>query len=283
MAKKHKSFWAKWRFKYRLSVLNENTLEEAWHARLSRLTVFAWIGLLFLLTFGTFTLLIYYTPLKRYLPGFEDAGVRELVTAEAMRVDSLQILLQHQEEYIDVLRNVMSGELKLDSVTLLDSLTIIQREKLALQKTQREQDFCEEVEQQEQFNLSQVIVETGALQYVFYRPVSGVLLESFEPNIGRYGVSIMTSANELVMATLAGRVVVAEFSMEHKWVVILQHEDNYLSVYKGMNRLQVQRGDVMRAGEVIGRMGDDDEAMRNLDFELWKKGVPVNPEDVMVY
>jgi septal ring factor EnvC (AmiA/AmiB activator) len=66
-------------------------------------------------------------------------------------------------------------------------------------------------------------------------------------------------------------------------VVILQHEDNYLSVYKGMNRLQVQRGDVMRAGEVIGRMGDDDEAMRNLDFELWKKGVPVNPEDVMVY
>ena len=200
-----------------------------------------------------------------------------------MRVDSLQILLQQQEEYIDVLRNVMSGELKLDSVTSLDSLTIIQREKLALQKTQQEQDFCEEVEQQEQFNLSQVIVETGALQYVFYRPVSGVLLESFEPNIGRYGVSIMTSANELVMATLAGRVVVAEFSMEHKWVVILQHEDNYLSVYKGMNRLQVQRGDVMRAGEVIGRMGDDDEAMRNLDFELWKKGVPVNPEDVMVY
>lgn len=281
--KKRKSFWVKWRFKYRLSILNENTLEETWHARLSRLSVFAWTALLFLMTFAIFTLLIYYTPLKRYLPGFEDAGVRELVTMEAMRVDSLQIILNQQEEYIDVLRAVMSGELQPDSVTSLDSLTIIQREKLALEKTEQEKAFCAEVEEQEQFNLSQVNIESTTPQYVFYRPVSGVILETFEPNIGRYGVTIMTSANEMVMATLPGRVVVAEFSMEHKWVVILQHEDNYISVYRGMNRLQVKRGDVLRTGEVIGRMGDEDDTNRHMEFELWKKGVPVNPEDLMVY
>jgi len=281
--KKRKSFWVKWRFKYRLSILNENTLEETWHARLSRLSVFAWTALLFLMTFAIFTLLIYYTPLKRYLPGFEDAGVRELVTMEAMRVDSLQIILNQQEEYIDVLRAVMSGELQPDSVTSLDSLTIIQREKLALEKTEQEKAFCAEVEEQEQFNLSQVNIESTTPQYVFYRPVSGVILETFEPNIGRYGVTIMTSANEMVMATLPGRVVVAEISMEHKWVVILQHEDNYISVYRGMNRLQVKRGDVLRTGEVIGRMGDEDDTNRHMEFELWKKGVPVNPEDLMVY
>ena len=281
--KKRKSFWVKWRFKYRLSILNENTLEETWHARLSRLSVFAWTALLFLMTFTIFTLLIYYTPLKRYLPGFEDAGVRELVTMEAMRVDSLQTILNQQEEYIDVLRAVMSGELQPDSVTSLDSLTIIQREKLALEKTEQEKAFCAEVEEQEQFNLSQVNIESTTPQYVFYRPVSGVILETFEPNIGRYGVTIMTSANEMVMATLPGRVVVAEFSMEHKWVVILQHEDNYISVYRGMNRLQVKRGDVLRTGEVIGRMGDEDDTNRHMEFELWKKGVPVNPEDLMVY
>ena len=281
--KKHKTFWAKWRFKYRLSVLNENTLEEAWHARLSRLSVIALMGLLFLLTFGLFTLLIYYTPLKRYLPGFEDAGVRELVTMEAMRVDSLQIVLNQQEEYIDVLRSVMSGDLQTDTLITLDSLAIIQRERLALEKTEQEKAFCAEVEQEEQFNLSQVSVASDAPQYVFYRPVGGMLMESFQPTIGQYGVSIMTSANEVVTATLAGRVVVAEFSMESKWVVILQHEDNYMSVYRGLNRLQVKQGDVVRSGEVLGRMGDEDNIDRHLEFELWKKGVPVNPEDVMVY
>lgn len=281
--KKHKTFWAKWRFKYRLSVLNENTLEEAWHARLSRLSVIALMGLLFLLTFGLFTLLIYYTPLKRYLPGFEDAGVRELVTMEAMRVDSLQIVLNQQEEYIDVLRSVMSGDLQTDTLITLDSLAIIQRERLALEKTEQEKAFCAEVEQEEQFNLSQVSVASDAPQYVFYRPVGGMLMESFQPTIGQYGVSIMTSANEVVTATLAGRVVVAEFSMESKWVVILQHEDNYMSVYRGINRLQVKQGDVVRSGEVLGRMGDEDNIDRHLEFELWKKGVPVNPEDVMVY
>ena len=281
--KKHKTFWAKWRFKYRLSVLNENTLEEAWHARLSRLSVIALMVLLFLLTFGLFTLLIYYTPLKRYLPGFEDAGVRELVTMEAMRVDSLQIVLNQQEEYIDVLRSVMSGDLQTDTLITLDSLAIIQRERLALEKTEQEKAFCAEVEQEEQFNLSQVSVASDAPQYVFYRPVGGMLMESFQPTIGQYGVSIMTSANEVVTATLAGRVVVAEFSMESKWVVILQHEDNYMSVYRGLNRLQVKQGDVVRSGEVLGRMGDEDNIDRHLEFELWKKGVPVNPEDVMVY
>lgn len=284
MVKKRKGYLAKLRFKYRLSILNENTLEETWHARLSRLSVFVWAGLLFLLTFGVFTLLIYYTPIKRYLPGFEDAGVRELVTMETVRIDSLQMVVDAQKEYISVLRSVMSGELEMDSVTSVDSLAIVQRERLNLEKTEFEKAFCAEVEEEEQFNLSQVNVTNITPQYVFYRPVRGVLLNSFAPNLGQYGVSIMTSAEEVVMSVLSGRVVLVDFSMDHKWVVVVQHEDNYLSVYRGMNRLQVKMGDAVQSGEVLGRMGDTSEnAHVQLEFELWKKGVPVNPEDVIVY
>lgn len=282
--KKHKSFLAKLRFKYRLSVLNENTLEEAWHVRLSRLSVFVWTGLFFLFTFGVFTLLIYYTPLKRYLPGFEDAGVRELVTEESIRMDSLQMVLSQQDEYISVLRDVMAGEVGVDSMMSLDSLTIIQRERLNLEKTELEKEFCAAVEEEEQFNLSQVSVENVSPQYVFYRPVRGVLLDTFAPNVGQFGVSIITPPDEVVMSVLSGRVVLVDFSMEHKWIVVIQHEDNYLSVYRGMERLQVSMGDTVRSGEVLGRMGESEEESRVLlEFELWKKGIPVNPEDVIVY
>jgi hypothetical protein len=63
-----KSFLHKLRFQYRVSVLNENTLEESWHIRLSRLSVLIYGSSLVLGTFILLTILIFTTPIKYYLP-----------------------------------------------------------------------------------------------------------------------------------------------------------------------------------------------------------------------
>ncbi len=67
---KFKSFLQKIRFQYRVSVLNENTLEESWHVRLSRFSVFMFASTFVLLTFILLTILIFTTPIRHYLPGY---------------------------------------------------------------------------------------------------------------------------------------------------------------------------------------------------------------------
>lgn len=279
---KHKSLLEKIRFKYRVSILNENTLEEAWHARLSRFSVFVWTCVFFLITFTILALLIFFTPIKRYLPGFEDASVREVVTNELMRVDSLQSALDIQNEYITVMRSLLSGEIQADSITSIDSLTLIQRERISLEKSQAEQEFCAKVEEKDLFNLTQSTAVTS--QYVFFRPVRGVISASFDPLNNQFGIVLATAPDEIVMSVLSGTVVSTEFTLENGWVIAVQHEDDYLSVYKNNSRLLKAKGESVRAGEAIAQVGESEEPSGvRFEFELWKKGVPVNPEEVIAY
>lgn len=279
---KHKSLLEKIRFKYRVSILNENTLEEAWHARLSRFSVFVWTCVFFLITFTILALLIFFTPIKRYLPGFEDASVREVVMDELMRVDSLQNALNVQNEYITVMRSLLSGEIQADSITSIDSLTLIQRERISLEKSQAEKDFCAKMEEKDLFNLTQSTVSTS--QYVFFRPVRGVISASFDPMNNQFGIVLATTPDEIVLSVLSGTVVSTEFTLENAWVIAVQHEDDYLSIYKNNSRLLKAKGESVRAGEAIARVGESEEPSGvRFEFELWKKGVPVNPEEVIAY
>ena len=62
------------------------------------------------------------------LPGYADVSVREDVLIEAQRVDSLEILTQHNERQLLIIKNIIADNIKLDSITTIDSTDI---EKLA--------------------------------------------------------------------------------------------------------------------------------------------------------
>ena len=67
---KKKSLRERLRVKYRVSVLDELTLSERWHFRLNGWGAIVWIAMLFLLALALFSLLILYTPIRNYLPGY---------------------------------------------------------------------------------------------------------------------------------------------------------------------------------------------------------------------
>ena len=119
-----KQFLQKMRFKYRLSVLNENTLEETWHVRLSRLRVYMYVSSFLFVTFVLLTILIIYTPIKYYLPGYNGIDVRSDVIGKTMQIDSLLMQMNYQSTYLEVLKTIISGEsiedlaLKTDTIGL---------------------------------------------------------------------------------------------------------------------------------------------------------------------
>ena len=280
-----RSFLQKLRFQYRVSVLNENTLEESWHIRLSRLSVLIYGSSLVLGTFILLTILIFTTPIKYYLPGYGDTGNRGHIISESMYADSLLRKIELQAGYMDIMRDIIKGNIKPDSLLSLDSVQLKETATDYLEKSRKEKEFIEKYEREEKYNLSTIESKTNDNMYVFFRPAKGVISTAFNLQENQTGISIITAPNETVASVLAGTVVYAAFTFEYGWVIQVQHENNYLSIYKNNTRLLKKTGDNVKAGEGIAITGESGENKTGTQFyfELWKQGKPVNPEDVIIF
>ena len=138
--KRSKAFWNNIKFKYKLTIINENTLEEVVGLRVSKLN-----GLSVLLSVLTFlfviaAVIITFTPLRNYLPGYMNSEVRAQVVENALRVDSLQQLVDRQNLYIMNIQDIFSGKVRIDSVQSMDTLTAMRKDTL-MERTKREEDL----------------------------------------------------------------------------------------------------------------------------------------------
>ena len=116
---------------------------------------------------------------------------------------------------------------------------------------------------------------------LLFAPVSGTMSQDYDPDIKHYAVDIVAPRDTPVKAVANGTVVFAEWTAETGYVIILEHEEGLLSVYKHNGSLHKQQGDVVRVGEVIASVGNTGEFTTgdHLHFELWHNGTPVNPLD----
>lgn len=280
-----KSLFQKLRFQYRVSVLNENTLEESWHIRLSRLSVLIYGSSLVMVTFILLTVFIFTTPIRFYLPGYGDSGNRGRIISQSMFTDSLLNKIELQSGYLAMLKDIISGEIKVDSIVSLDSIQMVNTAKEYLDKSKKEKEFVEKFEREEKYNLTTIDSKSNENMYVFFRPTKGVISSTYNLSEMQYGISIITSPNETVLSVLAGTVVYAAFTFEFGWVIQVQHENNYLSIYKNNTQLLKKVGDNVKAGEGIAITGGNNRDKSGIQFyfELWKQGKPVNPEDVIIF
>ena len=102
--KKKISFWQRLREKYRISIVNEYTLSEHWHLHLSGWGAIVVLAILFLLSLALFSLVILYTPIKHYLPGYSE-DIRQELVQESVRLDSIGTSLELQRQYLNIIYN----------------------------------------------------------------------------------------------------------------------------------------------------------------------------------
>lgn len=266
------------RNKYRIVVLNEKTLGEMLHLRLSLLNLILLFSAITLITLLLFGLFIWFTPLRNYLPG-NTQSIREQLVEQNARLDSLQDVLHFQDEYLGVVKSVIAGEIEPDSVnTGIDSMYIVNREALLSEGSAVIDQFLADYEARGKENLSlfdQAATQSG--MQTLFRPVTGVVEQPFNPQ-GFKGVRIRTTPDQHVDAVLNGTVVSTQYSVQDGWTIIVQHDADYISIYSRIARLMHQAGDYVRAGETIGLAGND-----LLSFQLWRAGKAVDPEKVIVF
>lgn len=277
---KNKGFLQRLRFKYRVSVLNENTLNEAWHTHLSRRSLFFWVLFLFLLSFALFAALIWFTPIKNYLPGYNE-DIRHELIVQMERVDSLNRQLQLQTAYLATIRAVVAGEVVSDSVKPLDSLVIQKRELLLEDQSPVMLDFLSQYEQKERDNLTTFLSPSSATRkVVLFPPIHGTVCQPFNRQQKQYAVALNTQKNENIMAVLSGTVICCTYTIDHEWVMILQHDADYVSIYKDIQQVLKKQGDFVQPGETIALITD---GQHPFTFELWQNGTPIDPEEVIAF
>ncbi len=286
MAKKRKSkaFWNNIKFKYKLTIINENTLEEVAKLRVSKLNGLSVLLAILTLLFLIASLIIAFTPLRNYLPGYMNSEVRRQIVDNALRLDSLQNLLDRQSLYILNIQDIFSGQVKIDTIANIDSLTTMREDSL-MQRTQREEEFRRQYEETEKYNLSSITVQPLAEDLVFFRPTRGMITSSFDGDKQHYGTDIAANPNESVLATLDGTVIGSNYTAETGNVIQIQHNQGFVSIYKHLGSLLKNVGDQVQAGEAIALVGNTGSLSTgpHLHFELWYKGRAVDPEKYIVF
>lgn len=279
------SFWKRIRFKYKLSFINENTLEEVWSFRLSQLSVFISLGV-FAFSLVAFTaLIIIMTPIRNYLPGYLDVEVRKEIVQNALRADSLERMIEIQNLYLKNVTGIISGTIELDSIREIDSLARIDAD-FEIPRSPEEEEYVKNFEQEEKYNLAVLNINPLPVDGLFfYKPVNGMISSHYQADIHHFGVDIAAAPKESVLATLDGTVMYAGYDPNQGNVIQVQHKNGFVSVYKHNELLLKEPGEQVVAGEAIALVGNTGKLSTgpHLHFELWYNGKPVNPEDFIVF
>ncbi|WP_300978353.1 peptidase [Flavobacterium sp.] len=145
--------------KKRLILINEETFEELFSIKLSLLNVFVagTLGVIFLITMTT--VLIAFTPLREYIPGYASTQLKKEATILALKTDSLTQALEKNEAYLKAIQKVLTG--KLEHVTfnkdsiLAQTQTTISPE--ALKASEAELDLRKEVAEEEKKGTNELV------------------------------------------------------------------------------------------------------------------------------
>src|SRR5690606_11471531 len=225
------------------------------------------------------TVIIAFTPLREYIPGYSSTQLKQQAADLAYRTDSIQRILYLNEQYLASVKQVLTGNIQLEQVNR-DSIVNAARlemENIDLAPSRKGSLLRERDAQEEKYN----IFESSAnmITSVLFPPVTGNISEGYDVKNRHYAVDIVVAENTPVKATAAGTVIFAEWTAQTGFVIIIEHQNNLISVYKHNSKLIKQQGDLVRAGEVIATAGSTGDLSTgpHLHFELWSNGYPINP------
>ncbi len=275
----------KLRNKYRLVILNDDTFEEKLSLKLSRLNVFFLVGFLIVFLITSTTLLIALTPIREYIPGYSSTDLRRRALDLTITTDSLERQLVYNKRYLLNIKNIIEGKapINFSDTTIADSVVEVQ-----LNRPLSEEDSAlrSMVEEEEQFNINPAVeTELSRAGLSFFNPVKGLVINGFNPRENHLGVDIVAKKDEVIKAVQDGIVIFSEWTSETGYVMIIQHQGEFISAYKHNSSLLKEQGEVVRAGEPIAIIGNSGELTTgpHLHFELWYDTNPVDPESYIAF
>jgi len=264
--------------KYRAALTDAVSHERLWTLVFTRPAFVAASISVAVLLLLVFYLLIAFTPLKTFIPGYPDARARRQAVQNAIRIDSLETQILQWELYTENLKKVVAGEDPL----LLDSL-IMQQQASGKEVdpdflARRDSLLRAKVTEAEKFEVSGTRRNLPIEALSFFSPLKGVVSQPFDRTLHPY-LDITAPPGTAVMSVLDGTVVFAGWEEADGYTLAIQHRGDILSVYKHNEKLLKKAGDSVKAGTPVALVGSSASLTKgdHLRFELWYAGEAVDP------
>ena len=282
MAKKvkKKKLIDKLKNRYRLIIYNDSTYQTVWSMKLTRIKVLTIVGFGGLFLIVLTVLMIAYTPIREFIPGYPSSEVRQMIVHNAVLVDSLEDQLQIRDNYFDKIRTLIEGEVPQDPDFVAD--TSIPSNDLHINHYNHDSIFKQEIlEEQLDLSLQKENNQSNNIANIhFFTPLRGMITNKFDKRTNHLALDIVGMPNSRISAVLDGTVIFAGWTIETGYIIYLQHNNDLVSVYKHNAELLKEEGDQVNAGEAIAIMGNTGELTTgpHLHFELWHRGIALDPE-----
>jgi len=288
--KSFKEWWENLKKPFRLVVINPETFEEKKAYVLTNLGVLLALLTGLFIVIGLTTSLIFFTNLRTFVPGYADIEQHP----ELMRLNEDFRLIEDeliaQRAYTENFRKILVGEIEMPEVSELtaeefpDSL-------LSVERIAEDELLRKEIELDKQIsqtgNLSRTSQAVGVPldQTYLLPPLSGSVSAKFDPKINHFGSDVTAPKNTPIKAVKDGFVFLADWTLETGHTLGIQHDNNVISFYKHNSSLLKKTGDLVKSGEAIAIIGNTGthSSGPHLHFELWYKGLPVNPEEYLSF
>ena len=302
---KIKKWWAQLRskpvtdvikHKHRFVVMDTDTFKEKFAFQLSGSNLFVTVGITVIVLILLTTVLIAFTPLREWIPGYTNDAMIEQTYVNARKIDSLETQLSEQEWLVKTIQAVLNGQNLGEEAEALkgDTTATLQQIAVAYRRSHADSLLREEVERED--NRYQIKPASSAatttttessssLSHLFFAPLKGKELSPFDATKRHLGLDLAGTSGQPVYAAYSGTVVSAQFSVDNGYVLTIQHPGNVITVYRNNSSLLKRQGDAVRAGEPIAYVGNSSlrEPGPHLHFEMWVNGAPVNPEEYISF
>ena len=276
-----KSFISKLLTKYRLVILNDSTYEEKSSFKISRLNVFSILfALMFIIVLITSGIL-FFTPIREYIPGYSSTILQKQANLLSYKTDSLRQIVFLNDQYINSLKKVLTGDLetieyKADSVISKDILDL-----QIIERSKEDSILRQLVDNEDKYNLENINKNKDF--YLLSAPISGAVSQNYSIADDHLAIDISVDIGTPVRAVSNGRVILSEWTTQTGYVLIIDHGNDLISVYKHNSKLLKSQGEIVKQDEIIALSGNSGVLTSgpHLHFELWSEGFSIDPNTLI--
>lgn len=269
-----------WRRPIKFAAYDPKNFDEIFGFTTSRINLFSLLALVILVVSFLLTLLFSKTSFGAQYFGADQAIDKSQLMDQRIRLDSLKSKVASQDNYIKNLNNVLFGRVSTDSISSDSKEVTIELTKINEGASKAEIKVAENVK------ADQYTTSTAVKQEIvhFFNPLKGHISQKFNSK-DHQAVDIVAQHNAYFLACLSGTVIYSDFSNTDGYVLIIEHSNNFISIYKHAKSILKKRGDRVQVGEMIGIVGNTgtNTTGPHLHFELWLNQKAVDPANYIQF
>lgn len=279
----NKGFFKKLFSYYKVVVSSEDTFEEKFAFKASKINVFV-LMLVYSVILISFTIsIVFFTQLRELVPGYSSSDLLNRAIYLTQKTDSLERQIELNNKFYKSIEDVLSGKsdefVERDNIPIDSSLN--EKNLFSISTNSEDSILRNYVDSQDKFNLTknELVIENK----MFFSPIKGDITQAFNFEENHFAIDIAADIGTPVKSILDGKILFSEWSVDTGHVIIVDHGDNIVSVYKHNSKSLKEQNDFVQAGEVIAYSGNQGSLSSgpHLHFELWKNGTPIDPEPLL--